>query len=125
MINILDLAILFAFVMFLLIGLKRGVIKEAVSLVGIIIVFVLSFSFKGIIGNILCYILPFFRFIGSIEGLVTINILFYQALAFMILFCLLYGIYSICLKISKFIQKIVNMTIILFLLRLPFLKLLR
>ena len=111
--NFLDLIILVIFIAFIVDGLRRGVIKEIVSLVGIIIVFILSFSLKGIIGNVLCYIFPFFHFSGAIEGLTTINIFFYQTIAFLIVFSLLFTIYELCLKISKIIQKVVNMTIIL------------
>lgn len=112
---LLDLIILIILLLFVVEGLKRGVIKEIVSLVGIIIVFILAFSLKGVIGNILCYILPFFEFSGAIKGFITLNILIYQMIAFLLVFCLLLSIYEICLKISKFIQKIVNMTIILIL----------
>lgn len=113
MLNIFDVGIVLLFVMFLIVGFKRGVIKETVSLVGIILVFILSFSLKGIIGNFLCTILPFFSFSGSIKGMITINIFLYQTIAFLITFTIFLSVYEICLKISKFIQKIVNMTIIL------------
>lgn len=115
MINILDIGILMILIMFLIVGFKRGVIKEVVSLVGIIIVFILSWSFKNILGNFLCIIFPFFDFIGVLEGMSSLNVLFYQAIAFMIIFCLLLSIYTISLKISRFVQKIVNMTLILWL----------
>ena len=59
-INILDVAIILILIMFAIIGFKRGAIKEIVSLVGIIAVFIVSFSLKGILGNILCKWLPFF-----------------------------------------------------------------
>lgn len=115
LINILDIGIIMILIMFIIIGFKRGVIKEVVSLVGIIIVFILSWSLKNILGNFLCIIFPFFDFIGILDGMSSLNILFYQAIAFMIIFCLLLSIYTISLKISRFVQKIVNMTIILWL----------
>lgn len=115
MLNIFDVEIILLFVMFAITGFKRGVIKEFVALIGIIIVFVLSFSLKGIIGNFLCTFLPFFKFTGSIEGLTVINIFLYQTIAFLIVFSILLSIYAIALKISKFIQKLVNITIILWL----------
>ena len=113
MLNIFDVGIILVLIMFVIVGFKRGVIKECVSLVGIIIIFVLSFALKGVVGNFLCQYLPFFSFKGSIEGLVVINILFYQIIAFLIVFCLLLSVYSIVLFISKVIQKVVNLTIIL------------
>ena len=113
MFNVFDIGIILILIMFVIVGFKRGVIKECVSLVGIIIIFVLAFSLKGFLGNILCQCLPFLTFKGSIEGMVTINILLYQVIAFLIVFCLLLSVYSIALFLSKIIQKVVNLTIIL------------
>lgn len=111
--NILDIGIILLLLMFLIVGSKTGVIKELISLVSIIIIFIISYSLKGILGNILCIILPFFKFSGAIEGLVTLNILLYQLIAFIIIFSILLGIYRVTLKLSSVMQKIVNMTIIL------------
>lgn len=113
MLNIFDVGIILLLIMFVIVGFKRGVIKECVSLIGIIIIFILAFSLKGFLGNLLCQYLPFFTFKGSIEGMVTINILLYQIIAFLIIFCLLLSVYSIALFLSKIIQKVVNLTIIL------------
>ena len=113
--NIFDIVIILILLMFFITGWKRGVIKEAVSLIGIVLVFVIAFSLKGVLGNLLCRTLPFIPFKGSIEGITALNILFYQVIAFIILFCLLLVFYEILLKISKWLQKIVNMTIILLL----------
>lgn len=115
MLNIFDVGIILLLILFIILGIKKGVIKELVSLVGIIIVFILSWSLKGIIGNFLCIILPFFKFTGIIEGMSSLNILLYQAIAFIIVFSLLMGLYGLSLKLSRVIQKIVNMTIILWL----------
>ncbi len=111
MINIFDIGIILLFIMFLIVGVKRGVIKEVVSLLAIILVFILSFSLKGIVGNIFCMLLPFFNW----DGFVVFNIFFYQVLAFLIVFCIMLIIYEASLKISKFLQKVVNATIILWL----------
>ncbi|MBQ6323923.1 MAG: CvpA family protein [Bacilli bacterium] len=113
--NIFDIGIILLLVMFFIVGFKHGVIRELVSLLGIIIVFVLAYTFKGVLGNLFCTILPFFKFTGVISGLTTINILFYQTIAFIITFSILLLIYSLLLKISKVLQKIVNLTIILIL----------
>ena len=109
--NFIDIGIILIFIMFLIVGIKRGVIKEAVSLVAIILVFVLSFSLKGIIGNILCVLLPFL----DLDGFVTLNIFFYQLVAFILVFCILMSVYEASLRVSKFLQKVVNATIILWL----------
>lgn len=113
MINIFDIGILLVLISFIIIGFKRGVIKELVSLVGIIVVFILAWSLKGIIGNYLCIYLPFIEFKGVIKDITSLNIMLYQTIAFILVFSILLSLYSISLKISRVVQKIVNMTIIL------------
>lgn len=113
--NILDIAIVLVLIMSAIIGFKRGAIKEVVSLVGIIIVFILAFSLKGVLGNVLCKWLPFFNFAGNLEGVTVLNILLYQLIAFLIIYSLLFSVYMIVVKISGIVQKIVHMTVILWL----------
>lgn len=113
--NILDIAIVLVLIMSAIIGFKRGAIKEVVSLVGIIIVFILAFSLKGVLGNVLCKWLPFFNFAGNLEGVTVLNILLYQLIAFLIIYSLLFSVYMIVVKISGVVQKLVHMTVILWL----------
>ena len=113
MLNIFDIGLILVLISFIIVGAHRGVIKELVSLVGLIVIFILSWQLKGIIGNILCIFLPFFEFKGSIAGISSLNIMFYQLIAFLIVFGLLLGIYVFTLKLSRLVQKIVNATIIL------------
>ena len=110
--NLLDIAIVFILVMFAIVGFKRGIIRELASVIGIIIVFILSYTFKGFLGDFLCTTLPFFKFNGVIEGYTSINLLFYQIIAFIILFGLFLSIYEIVLKISNVLQKLVNLTLV-------------
>lgn len=111
--NIIDIAIILILIMFGIVGLKKGIIKQGVSLIGIIVVFIIAFIFKEHIGNILCKYLPFFSYGGSLKGIVSINILVYQLIAFLLIFSLLLSIYNIVLKLSGGLQRLVNMTIIL------------
>ena len=113
MLNIFDIGLILVLISFIIVGAHRGVIKELVSLVGLIVIFILSWQLKGIIGNILCIFLPFFEFKGSIAGISSLNIMLYQLIAFLIVFGLLLGIYVFTLKLSRLVQKIVNATIIL------------
>ena len=111
-----DIVVLLLLVMFGVVGWKQGVIKEAVQFIGMIIILVISFIFKGELGNLFCKWLPFFNFNGSpIEGMTTLNILLYQILGFVIIFTVLYAIYTIVLKLSGVFQKILDWTIILLL----------
>lgn len=114
-INILDVAIILILIMSAIVGFKRGAIKEIVSLVGIIIVFIVAFSLKGVLGNVLCKWLPFFNFAGNLEGVTVLNILLYQLIAFLIIYSLLFSVYMIVMKISGIVQKIIHMTVILWL----------
>lgn len=113
--NVFDIGIILIFVMFFISGFRKGIIKELVALVGIVVVFIISFSLKGTVGNLLCTFLPFFKFSGVIEGISTINILMYQMIAFMFVFSTLLGVYAVAMKISKVLQKLVNFTIVLIL----------
>lgn len=115
MLNVFDIAIISVLLLGIIIGFKNGVIKEIVALIGIILVFVISFQLKNPLGNIFCLFLPFFKFSGIIEGLSTLNILIYQTIAFTLIFSMLLTVYAILLKLSSIIQKIVNITIILIL----------
>lgn len=112
-ISILDIALILILFMFAVGGFRKGAIKEAVSLVGIVAVFVIAFLFKGVLGNLLCKFLPFFDFAGNLEGVTVLNILLYQLVAFIIIYSLLFSVYVIVVKISSGIQKLVNMTIVL------------
>ena len=111
--NIFDVGIILLCVMFFIVGAKSGVIKELFSLVGTIIIFLIANALKGIIGNIMCLAFPFFTLTGSLEGITAFNVLLYQVIAFMFVFCLLLSLYALLMTISNAIQKIVNMTIIL------------
>ena len=113
--NVFDIGIILLLIMFAIIGWKQGVIREIISLAGIIIIFMIAFAFKGVLGNFLCILLPFFKFSGPLEGMISLNVFIYQLIAFLVIFAILLGLYSIFLKISKVLQKIVNMTIILWL----------
>ena len=113
--NVFDIGIILILIMSFIIGFKNGVIKETVALVGIILVFIVSYLLKDYLGSLLCYIFPFFKFSGKVEGITSLNIIMYQAIAFIIIFSILLGVYAIVLKISKKIQKLVNLTIILWL----------
>ena len=109
-----DIVVILLLIVFGVVGLKQGIIQEAVQLIGMIIILVIAFMFKGELGNIFCKWLPFFNFNGSpIEGMTTLNILLYQVLGFVIIFTVLYAIYTIVLKLSGVFQKILDWTIIL------------
>ena len=59
--NIIDIGIILVILCFVIIRAKQGLIKSGVSLVGTIIIFAISYTFKEQIGNFLCKYLPFFE----------------------------------------------------------------
>lgn len=111
--SIVDIGIILALILFPIIGWMRGVIKETVSLVGLIAVFIISYTFKEEIGNVLCKFLPFLPFSGSIKGLVSLNILIYQMIGFISIFSILFLAYQIIVLVSGLLQTIIKWTKIL------------
>lgn len=95
------------------VGWKRGVIKEAVSAVGIVLIAVLSFVLKNPLSVILYENLPFFRFGGIFKGVTVLNIALYELVAFLIVFSILMILWKIVLLITSLVQKIIDATIIL------------
>lgn len=93
-------------------GSKNGFIKEIGALVGLIVIYGIAFLGKGSLGFLFCKIFPFFTFSGRIKGITSLNVLFYHILAFFLILSILYIGYSIWMKFSSFIQKLVNYTII-------------
>lgn len=107
--NIFDIAIILLIILSAISGFKQGVLKSGVKLIGTILVYIIAFSLKDKIGILLCKIFPFFE----LDGLVTLNILIYQLIAFILIASVLFGIFGLIMKLTGIIQKIVDLTIIL------------
>lgn len=112
MMELVDLLIIIALLIFGVVGLKRGFFKQLVLTVGTILVFILAFIFKDYIADLLSFYLPFFKFTDVLPGLVTLNIILYQMIAFLILAGIFSAILSIINKITGLLEKILNATII-------------
>ena len=113
--NVLDIGIILILIMCFIVGFKKGAIKEGISLVGIVLVFIISFYLMKPIGNFLCINLPFLNFSGSIEKIQALNIIIYQFIAFILIFSLFTGLYAFLIKVSGILEKLVDLTIILLL----------
>lgn len=111
--NILDAVIITILIVGVLGGMSRGLIKQAVFLVGLVVCLVLAFTFRTPIATFMYEYLPFFKFAGLFSGVTIINILLYEVIAFLIIFSVLYLVLRILLKISGIIEKILDFTIIL------------
>lgn len=110
--NIIDVIVLLTIVFSGLIGMKKGFVKSLVSFLGIIIVFILSFSMKDKIAEWMCLNLPFFDFSGSFKGATILNVIIYQAVAFLAIFSVLIAIYHLIVKISGLAEWLLKISII-------------
>ncbi|HIT22493.1 MAG TPA: CvpA family protein [Candidatus Scybalousia intestinigallinarum] len=111
--NIVDALIILFIALMGVIGFKRGVVKQTVSTVGLIIVLILAFQLKNPLAEFLSLHLPFFDFFGVFEGVTALNIILYQLISFLVIFALLEIVLRILISITGVIEKIFKYTIIL------------
>lgn len=111
--NIIDVIALLIIILMGIIGMKRGFVKTTVALIGIILVFILSYILKNPIAEWLSFNLPFFNFTGSFKGATILNVIIYQLIAFFIVFALLFTLYILAVFFSGVIEKILKFTFIL------------
>lgn len=111
--NILDVVIVLFILMGGIVGMKRGVIKQGVMTIGMIIVIVLSFILKNPVSALMYKYLPFFTFGGLLKNLSILNVLLYEIIAFSLVFGILSAILIVLIKISSIFEKLLKFTIIL------------
>ena len=111
--EIVDLIIVIFLLFFAILGFKRGFFKSLVMFLGFIIVIVLSYMFKNYLGDFLVLNLPFISFGNFMGGAITLNIIMYQALAFIIVLAIFSLAYKIIVTITGIFEKILKFTIIL------------
>lgn len=111
--NIFSIVIILLILMMGVVGAKRGILKQLVLTVGTILVFVIAFFLKDTLASFLSSILPFWNFRIPLGNLISLNIIFYQLLAFLLIVILLRCILQIILNITGVLNKIINATIIL------------
>ena len=111
--NIVDIIIIIFILLMGITGFKRGVLKEIVSFIGTILMFILAYRLKNVLGNVLLLNLPMFDFPGVFKGIITLNILLYQGLAFVVILAVLIIIFEMILSITGLIEKLLKFTIVL------------
>lgn len=94
-------------------GFKKGAIKSLVVLIGTVVVVVVAYYLKNPVAELLLDYCPFLKFGGAWTGLVTLNILLYEAIAYLLVFIVLSSILSLLIKVSGILETILKMTIIL------------
>lgn len=111
--NVIDVIIILLILLCGVIGMKKGFVRTTISLIGIIFVFIFSFYLKNPIAEVLSLHLPFFNFSGSFKGATILNVVIYQIISFVIIFTLLMFLYCFIVKISRILEKILDLTFIL------------
>ncbi len=111
--NIVDVIIILFIILSGIIGSKRGFFKELVLCAGTILVFYLAYVFKDPLGEFLLLHLPMFDFPNLFTGVITLNILVYQLLSFIVVLAVLLIIFNIVLSITGLFEKILKLTFIL------------
>lgn len=110
--NIIDAVIIILLIVGFLGGFRKGAIKQAVTLLGLVLVILGAFYLKNPI-SIFCYkTFPFMDF-KIFNGISVVNILFYEVISFIIAASVLSFILRIVLKMSGIIEKVFDATIIL------------
>lgn len=111
--NIVDVIIMLLILACGVAGFKRGVLKQTVSTVGFIIVVILAFYLKNPIAEFLSLHLPFFSFGGNLANTVSLNIILYQLISFILVILVLETVLGILIRITGIIEKILKFTVIL------------
>ena len=111
--TILDAVVILFLLLGAVLGFKKGAIRSLVGLVGTIAVVVIAYYLKNPVADLLYNFVPFFDFSGNWQGLVTLNILLYESIAYVLVFVILYGLLSLILRLTGIIEKFLTMTIIL------------
>lgn len=111
--NIVDIIIIIFILLCGVVGYKRGVFKQLVLCVGLILIFYLAYKFKDPVGEFFLLRLPIFDFPSLFKGVVTLNIIVYQTLAFVLILAILLMVFDFILSITGLFEKLLRITIIL------------
>lgn len=111
--DILDALIIILIIVCAMGGMRRGLIKQSVLLVGLVVAIVVSFYLRVPVSTFMYKNLPFINFGGAFQGISVLNILLYELIAFLLVFSVIYLILRVLLKISGLIEKLLKATIIL------------
>lgn len=110
--NIIDAVIITLFIVGFLAGFRKGAVKQAVTLAGLVLVIIGAYYLKNPIA-VFCYkTFPFIDF-KIFNGVSVVNILFYEAISFIIASSILTLLLRILLKISGVIETVFDATVIL------------
>lgn len=105
--NLVDIIIVLLLISGFITGYKKGLIKQTISTIGLIVIVVLAFLLKNDLSIFLYKKCPFFT-VGLLKNYSSLNILLYELISFFILFCIFSIIVNIILKITGIAEKILD-----------------
>lgn len=105
--GLVDAIIIVLFMIGILDGVRKGALGTLVGFFGSLLVFILSWNFKGQLANFLISKLP------VIGGNAAISVLIYTILSFIILLIVFGIIYRIIVKVTNVVEKAFDATIVL------------
>ena len=110
---VLDGIIIILIVLGILYGTKKGFLNGIISLVGLFVSFIMALLLRSVVADVLLKGMPFLKFSGSYKGITSLNILFYEAIAFILVFMFLLSALGLILKITGIIQKVIDYSVVL------------
>lgn len=111
--GLIDLIIIALILFGTMLGFKRGFTRELVSAVDFIVCLVLAYYLKNPVAIFMYDHLPFFTFGGIVKGVIVLNILVYEVIAFLLVLGLLRIVLQILKLVTNVFEKILKATIIL------------
>lgn len=89
-------------------GYKKGFFESSIRLLGLIFALIGAYLLKNPVSVFMYTHLPFFKFKGIFSGVSTLNILVYEAIAFLLVFIVLKIVINIVAKITGLIDRILS-----------------
>lgn len=111
--NIFDVAIILIIICGMVLGFKRGFTRELVSSIGFILIVIIAFLLKNPVSVFLYEHLPFFKFAGIIKGVTALNIVLYEAFAFIIVLTILSFALKLLIQFTNIFEGFLKVTIVL------------
>lgn len=111
--NIVDYIIIVILILSLLKGFKDGLLPSAVNFIGTFLVFIIAFYVKQPVSTFLYENLPFLSFGGIFKGVIAVNILFYEAIAYGLTITILGIVFCIAKRLAKGLNKLFSITLFL------------
>lgn len=111
--NIVDAIIILFILLGGVIGFKEGAIKKTTSIIGVVLVVILSFTLKNYLSVFFYENLPFIDLWGVFKGIQVLNVVFYEMIAFLLIASVLMIVYRVVIALTGLIENFLKATIIL------------